>query len=92
MHTQLIGVNGMDPMTLHRIQRFQQDGGTSPTFKGEDGYLRTILSFNIDFSIQDEAWPIPAEVPNIVPVPSGPILDDDSGAILDDDATPVLSD
>lgn len=56
LHTQLLGVNGTDPMTLHRIHRFQQDGGTSPTFKPEEGVLRTILIFNIDFSIQDEAW------------------------------------
>ncbi len=56
MHTQLLGVNGTDPMTFHRIQRFYQDAGTSPTIKADEGYMRTILSFEIDFSIQNEAW------------------------------------
>lgn len=56
MHTQLLGVNGTDPMTLHRIHRFQMDAGTSPTFHAAEGYLRTILQFDIDFSIQDSAW------------------------------------
>jgi hypothetical protein len=56
MHARLLSVNGTPPMTLHQIQRFQRDAGTSPTFKSEEGYLRSILKFDIDFSIQDDAW------------------------------------
>lgn len=56
MHTKLIGLNGVAPMTLHKIQNFQRDSGTSPIFKSEDGYMRSTLVFDIDFSIQDEAW------------------------------------
>lgn len=69
-----------------------RDSGDSNTLKSNEGYESSVVSFTGTICIRESAWPIPAEVPNIVPVPSGPILDDDSGGILDDDATPVLSD
>lgn len=89
LHTQLLSVNGVDPMTLHRIHRFQMDAGTSPTYKPDEGTLRTILTFDIDFSIQDDAWltvvpPVPAE-PDITPVPveTRTIDDTDGNPLVD---------
>lgn len=48
-------VNGVAPMTLHCLQ-FLRDAGTSPTIKSEDGLFESALQFEIDFSIQGNAW------------------------------------
>lgn len=56
MHGIGLAVNGTAPMTRHKIQPWFRDGGTSVMVKTEDGYLRTDLSFEIDFTIQYDAW------------------------------------
>ena len=59
LHTQLLSVtNGDSPnaLTLHKIQEFAKDEGTTPAMKGEDGAFVTTILFGVDFSIQDYAW------------------------------------
>ena len=55
MHTQLLSVNG-NALLLHKIQDFPKDGGTNPVMKGEEGAFVTSIIFDVDFSIQDDAW------------------------------------
>ncbi|MDE2103923.1 MAG: hypothetical protein KGL39_42195 [Patescibacteria group bacterium] len=55
MHTQLLSLNG-NALTLHKIQSFPKDAGTTPRMKGEDGAFQTIMLFDVDFSVQDDAW------------------------------------
>jgi hypothetical protein len=55
MHAQLLSLNG-SALTLHKIQTFQKDSGTTPMEKPEEGIFQTSLLFDIDFSIQDDAW------------------------------------
>lgn len=43
-------------LTFHAIAPFYKDGGTSPTIKAESGSFQTTMMFEINFSIQDDAW------------------------------------
>lgn len=49
-------INGTDPMQFHKLQPFFMDAGTSAVLTSDDGYYMTTLNYNVDFSIQDNAW------------------------------------
>lgn len=55
MHTQLTTLNNT-ALTLHRIQSFYHDAGTTPVLKPETGLFQTSMLYDLDFSIQDDAW------------------------------------
>lgn len=55
MHTQLLTLNGTT-LLRHRIQPDLMDAGTTPITKAEQGTFSTTLLFDVDFSIQDDAW------------------------------------
>jgi len=56
MQTMVWRINGTAPMEIHKIQRFPRDGGTSPVMKPQDGYLQTTMLYDVDLSVQDNAW------------------------------------
>jgi len=49
-------VNG-DALIQHNLQFFTESS-TSPTFAPEDGTFQSVLLFDIDFSIQADAWAV----------------------------------
>ncbi len=49
-------INGTDPMTLHKLQPFLRDAGTVTNWTPQDGSVHSRLSFEVNFSIQDDAW------------------------------------
>lgn len=49
-------VNNTPPMQFHKIQEFFRDAGTSEKIQPEDGAYQTSLAYDIDFSIQANAW------------------------------------
>jgi hypothetical protein len=55
MHTQLYTLNG-NFLDKHRIQVDVKDGGTSPMMHADEGAFQTTQLFDLDFSIQDDAW------------------------------------
>ena len=55
LHTQLLSVNG-NALALHHIATFPKDAGTTPMMKGENGFFQTTFLYDIEFSIQDDAW------------------------------------
>lgn len=48
-------INDVAPMTLHNLQLLT-DAGTSPVITPEDGVFLSTMNFDIDFSIQADAW------------------------------------
>lgn len=48
-------INSVEPMQYHKLQ-FINDAGTTPTLKPEDGYYLTVMIYDVDFSIQADAW------------------------------------
>lgn len=56
MHGIDTAINGAEPMTRHRLQAFFRDGGTSPSYKPEDGVYETRMIYEVDFSVQADAW------------------------------------
>lgn len=55
LHTQLQSING-NQLTMHKVQQFAMDAGTTPVLKLEEGVFITTILFDINFSIQDDAW------------------------------------
>lgn len=53
-----MGARINDPATLpkHHIAPQFKDSGSTPTTKAEDGSFTTILAYDINFSIQSNAW------------------------------------
>lgn len=87
MHTQLQSVNGSEYLPLHRIQSFAMDAGTSPQMKTDQGDFQTTVLFDIQFSIQDDAWDllVVGEAPPAPPVPpAGEAIQDTGGNPLVD--------
>lgn len=50
-------LNAVAPMTLHSLN-FLADQGTSPVIEPQQGDFQTTMQFEIDFSIQGNAWPL----------------------------------
>jgi len=82
MHTQLYTLNG-NQLTRHVIQRAFTDSGSTPALQPDQGDFQTTLLFDLDFSIQDDAWPefIPADL-----TPALKELLDTAGAPITDTA------
>jgi hypothetical protein len=85
LHTQLQSINGSEYLPLHRIQPFAMDAGTSPQMKTDQGDFQTTLLFDIQFSIQDDAWDLLAagDAPP-PPVPAGNAIEDTGGNPFED--------
>ena len=49
-------INNQEPMTLHKLQPFIRDGGTVNNWEPQEGAIHSRLTFEINFSIQDDAW------------------------------------
>lgn len=48
-------VNSVEPMQYHKVQ-FCADAGSTPALQIQEGELVTTMLFDIDFSVQDDAW------------------------------------
>jgi len=93
MHTMVPRINGVDPMVYHRVHSFVKDASTSPTFEPENGVFQTQLRFEVDFSIQDDAWETIA-TPDVEPVPppstTTTIDDTDGNPLVDTDGNELV--
>lgn len=49
-------INATEPMTLHKLQPFIRDGGTLNNWTPQEGAVHSRLLFEVNFSIQDDAW------------------------------------
>ena len=49
-------INNIAPLTNHALANFPKDGGSSDRIDYTEGDYMTVLSFNIDFSVQANAW------------------------------------
>lgn len=58
MHGLSQTVNEVAPMTLHNIHQFLIDGGTSPKWVPQEGSYQTTMNFEINLSVQANAWAI----------------------------------
>ena len=56
LQTMGVRLNGTAPMTRHAVAPMFRDGGSSPLTKNEDGYYETTLQYNLNFSVQADAW------------------------------------
>jgi len=49
-------INNAEGMTRHKIQRIV-DAGSTPHFSPQDGVFQTTLLYDLQFSVQANAWP-----------------------------------
>jgi len=89
LHTQLYTLNA-DYLPRHRIQVDYKDAGSSPAMECDKGSFQTIMLFDLDFSIQDDAWPVlnpdtpppPPLTDRLVDTDGNPIVDTDGNRIV----------
>ncbi|HZQ47834.1 MAG TPA: hypothetical protein VFC07_12520, partial [Verrucomicrobiae bacterium] len=86
MHTQLYLLNG-NYLDRHRIQVDVKDSGTTPAMESDKGDFQTTLLTDIDFSIQDEAWP---EIAETAPATFEPLQDTQGNAFTDTKGEEIL--
>lgn len=74
--TQIYTLNGT-VLDKHVIQRDVKDAGSTPAMESDKGDFQTIMLFDLDFSIQDDAWPIfIPDKPDVIPA-GGPLATED---------------
>jgi len=56
VHGSLRSIAGTAPMIRHMLQPFYMDGGTSPSYSPQDGVYESQMTFDINFSVQADAW------------------------------------
>ena len=91
VHTQLYTLNG-NILDKHRIQVDFKDAGSSPALEADKGSFQTVMLFDLDFSIQDDAWK-QIEFSDVAPEPESgdEILDTGGQEILDTGGNPILA-
>lgn len=58
-------ING-NTLPFHKIQNFFVSGGETPSYTVEDGVYRTDISYNVEVSVQNNAWMALANLPVVI--------------------------